>query len=139
MGSREDLEDHRSRRHKEYNCDQCDNWYRTKEDLEDHRNETHSKKCEENLECWKEREQQNKEKHRSEHVCDLCNEEFNNGSELKEHWVRDHKIHVYEFIHLECEEKYIFEELWREHMKEKHKIGFYCEHCNEYIHIHESY
>ena len=35
--SREDLEDHKERRHKEYICDQCgNNWYESKEELEDH-------------------------------------------------------------------------------------------------------
>ena len=77
-------------------------------------------------------EQKNREEHRSGPVCDLCNEKFKNKSELKEHWEIDHEIRVYECVHLECEEKYIIEEMWREHMKEKHEIGFYCEHCDEY-------
>ena len=40
---REDLEDHRRRRHTKYNCDQCDKWYNRKEDLEDHKKRRHTK------------------------------------------------------------------------------------------------
>ena len=57
--SREDLEDHRRRRHTKYICDQCDNWYESREDLEDHRRRRHSQECEEKL-VWrneKEREE----------------------------------------------------------------------------------
>ena len=45
--SREELEDHRRRRHIKYNCDQCDNWYESREYLEDHRRRRHSQECEE--------------------------------------------------------------------------------------------
>ena len=76
--------------------------------------------------CRNEREQQKREEHRSELVCDLCDKKFKNESELEEH------REVYECIHPGCEEKYNCQEMWREHMKEKHGIGFYCEQCNEY-------
>merc|ERR1712101_13200 len=108
-----------------YICEQCNNWYRFKEDLDNHKNEAHSKQCEKNLECRKEREQQNIEKHRHEHICDLCNKEFNNESKLKKHLEIDHKIHVYECTYPECEEITIFKEIWRDHMKEEHELGFY--------------
>merc|ERR1712115_300059 len=132
--SREDLEDHRRRRHKEYNCDQCDNWYGydSKEELDDHRKRTHSKECEEKLECRKEMEQQNREEHRSELVCDLCNKKFKNENELVKHWEIDHEVHIYPCIHLGCRIKYICQEIWKEHMKDKHGIGFNCPQCNEY-------
>jgi len=130
--SREDLEDHRRRRHTKYNCDQCDNWYESRGDLEDHKKRRHTKECEEKLMCKNERKQQKREEHRSRLVCYLCDEKFKNKSELEEHWEIDHEARVYECIHPECEEKYICQETWREHMKEKHGIGFYCEQCNWY-------
>ena len=65
-----------------YICEQCNSWYESREDLEDHRNEIHSKECEENLECRKEREKQNKENQRNEFECDICEEKFKNENEL---------------------------------------------------------
>ena len=100
--SREDLEDHRRRRHTKYNCDQCGKWYNRKENLEDHKKRRHTKECEEKLVCRNEREEQKKEEHRSRLVCNLCEEKFKNKSELKEHWETDHEGPVYECIHLEC-------------------------------------
>ena len=58
--NREDLEDHRRRRHTKYNCDQCDKWYEKREDLEDHRKRRHTKECEEKLVCRNERENKRK-------------------------------------------------------------------------------
>ena len=106
--------------------------YESKEELEHHSRRKHSKECEEKLVCRNEKEQQKREEHRNGLVCDFCDEKFKNKSELEEHWERDHEIHVYECIHLKCEEKYICQKMWREHMKEKHGIGFYCEQCNQY-------
>ena len=82
--------------------------------------------------CRNEREQQKKEEHRGGLVCNLCEEKFKNKSELKEHWETDHEGPVYECIHLECENRYLCQEMWRDHMKKKHRIGFYCEQCDEY-------
>ena len=91
--SREDLENHKSRRHKEFDCDQCGNYgYESKEQLNDHIKRRHSKECEE----------QKREEHRNEPVCDLCNEKFKNKSELVEHWEIDHEVQIYECIHLQC-------------------------------------
>merc|ERR1712115_337314 len=132
FGSREELEDHRERRHTKYNCDQCDNWYRLKEELENHKNETHSKECEKNLECRKEREQQEKEKQEYKSECDLCKEKFIDENELVNYWTIDHVVHIYECIHLQCRIKYICQDMWKEHMKDKHGIGFNCEQCDEY-------
>ena len=115
-----------------YICEQCNNWYESREDLEDHRSEIHSKEWEENLECRKEREKQNKENHRYESECDLCKEKFKNKNELAEHWEIDHEVQIYECIHLGCRIKYIYQEIWKEHMKDKHGIGFNCQQCNEY-------
>ena len=103
-----------------------------KEDLEDHRKRTHSKECEEKLECRKEMEQQNESEHKNELECDLCEEKFKNDNELVKHWEIDHEAQIYECIHLACRIKYRCQETWKEHMKEKHKIGFNCEQCNEY-------
>ena len=115
-----------------YICEQCNNWYESREDLENHKKRRHAKECEEKLVCRKEIEQQKKEAHISELVCNLCEEKFKNKSELKTHWETDHESPVYECIHLECENRYTCQEMWREHMKEKHRIGFYCEQCDEY-------
>ena len=82
---REDLEDHRRRRHTKYNCDQCENWYESRGDLEDHRKRRHTKECDEKLVCRTEREQQKKEEHRGGLTCNLCEENFKNKNELKEH------------------------------------------------------
>jgi len=84
-----------------------------------------------NLECRKEREQQNKEKHEYEFECDLCEEKFKVENELVNHWKIDHVVHIYECIHLGCRIKYICQDMWKEHMKDKHGIGFLCEKCNE--------
>merc|ERR1711867_419351 len=35
-------------------------------------------------------------------------------------------------IYLQCRIKFICQDMWKEHMKNKHRIGFNCEHCNEY-------
>ena len=82
--------------------------------------------------CRNEREQQKKEEHRGGLTCNLCEENFKNKNELKEHWETDHEGPVYQCVHLECEIRYLCQETWRDHMKEKHRIGFYCEQCNEY-------
>ena len=84
------------------------------------------------MECRKEREQQNKEKRRYESECDICEEKFKDKNELVKHWEIDHEDHIYECIHLGCRIKYICQEMWREHMKDKHGIEFNCEQCNEY-------
>merc|ERR1712240_482198 len=130
--SREDLEGHRRRRHTKYNCDQCEDWYESRGDLEDHRKRRHTKECDKKLVCRNKREQQKKEEHRGGLTCNLCEENFKNKNDLKEHWETDHQGPVYECIHLECENRYLCQEMWREHMKEKHRIGFYCEQCDEY-------
>ena len=111
--NREDLEDHRRRRHTKYNCDQCDKWYDRKEDLEDHKKRRHTKECENKLVCRNEREQQKKEEYRERFVCKLCEKNFKDKSELREHWKKDHaspiyywyKSPVYERVHLYCEEE----------------------------------
>ena len=128
---KKDLEYHIRKRHKGYNCDQCDNGYRSQEDLEDHRNEINSM-CKENLDCRKEREKQNSEYHRYEFKCDLCNKKFKDKNELVEHWETNHEVQIYECVHLQCRIKYICQKTWKEHMKEKHRIGFNCPQCNEY-------
>merc|ERR1711867_127077 len=35
-------------------------------------------------------------------------------------------------IYLQCRIKFICQDMWKEHMKDKHRIGFNCEHCDEY-------
>ena len=130
--SKEELSDHIRRIHTKYNCDQCDNWYRLKEDLEDHKNEAHSKECEKGLECRIERKQQEKKQQEYESECDLCKEKFKDENEQVNHWKRDHEVHIYECIHLSCRIKYICQDTWKKHMKDKHRISFNCEQCNEY-------
>ena len=115
-----------------YICDQCSNQYENREDLEDHKERRHTKECEEKWVYKDEGKQQKREENRSGIVCNLCEEKFENKSELKEHWETDHESPVYRCIHLECENRYTCQEKWREHMKEKHRIGFYCELCDEY-------
>merc|ERR1712121_39324 len=65
-------------------------------------------------------------------VCNLCEDKFENKSKLKEHWETDHESSLYRCVHLECGNRYTCQEKWRKHMREKHRIGFYCELCNEY-------
>merc|ERR1712240_260790 len=84
------------------------------------------------LVCRNEREQQKKEEHRERFVCNLCEEKFKDKNELREHWEKDHEGPVYEWVHLYCENRYLSQEMWRDHMREKHGIGNYCELCNEY-------
>merc|ERR1712243_1104 len=78
-----------------YICGQCSIWYENREDLENHKKKRHTKECEEKLVCRKEIEQQKKEAHISELVCNLCEEKFKNKSELKKHWETDHESPVY--------------------------------------------
>ena len=49
------------------------------------------------------------------------------------HWKRDHEVQIYKCIHLECRIEYISQEIRKEHMKDKHGIGFNCPQCNEYF------
>ena len=144
--NREDLEDHIEKRHMTNNicskckdefesieklrvherncyiCEQCNSWYESSEELEDHKNKAHSKEWGVNFECRKEREKQNDENQIYESKCDLCNEEFKDKNELVEHWEKDHEVQIYKCIHLECRSKYINQEIWKEHMKDKHGI-----------------
>merc|ERR1711867_291898 len=149
---REDLEDHRERRHKrytcdqcgydestnktelddhirewhaEYNCNQCENSYRLKGNLENHIKKAHSKECEITPEF-------RIEKQNYESACDPCKKQFKNRNQLVEHWEDDHETHIYICIHLECRTKYICQKSWKEHMKNKHGIGFNCSQCNEF-------
>merc|ERR1712243_177549 len=39
---------------------------------------------------------------------------------------------TYICVHVYCGNRYMCQEKWREHMREKHEIGNYCELCNEY-------
>ncbi len=119
----------------EKNCyiyEQCNSYHESRENLKNHRNERHLWKGKENLDCRKEREKQNNENQRYEFKCDLCKEKFKDKNELVEHWEKDHEVQIYECIHLECRIKYICQEIWKEHMKEKHGIGFNCPQCNEF-------
>ena len=100
--------------------------------MEDHKKRRHTKECEEKLVCRNEREQQKKEEHRERFVCNLCEEKFKEKNELREHWEKDHEGPVYECVHIDCEDRYLSKEMCRDHMKEKHGIGNYCELCNEY-------
>ena len=100
--------------------------------MEDHKERRHTKECEEKWVYKDEGKQQKREENRSGIACNLCEEKFENKSELKEHWETDHESPVYRCIHLEYENRYTCQEKWREHMKEKHRIGFYCEKCDEY-------
>merc|ERR1712115_623943 len=59
----------------------------------DHKRKKHSQEREEKMKCRNKREYQNIGEHRQKYICDLCNEEFNNESKLKQHGEIDHKIH----------------------------------------------
>merc|ERR1711867_410982 len=121
--NKEELDDHIRGWHAKYNCDQCDNSYRLQGILENHKNEAHSKEYKIGLED--KIEQQN-----YEFECDLCKKEFKKRNELIEHWEEDREVQIYKCIHLEYISKYINQEIWKEHMKDKHGIGFNCPQCN---------
>merc|ERR1712115_400324 len=130
--SREDLEHHKRKRHREYNDEQINSYQENREQLKNHKDEINLKKSKDKLDCRKEIEKQNNENHSYEYKCDLCKKEFKDRNELVEHWEEDHEVHIYKCIHLECRTKYICQEIWKEHMKKKHAIGFNCPQCNEF-------
>ena len=90
-----------------FQCEECGKVFETKEEVKVHEKEEHEQMV-----------------HRKGFECILCDENFENESELEEHWEIEHEDNVFRCIHLNCEEKYICQELQREHMIEKHGIGF---------------
>ena len=67
--NKKELDDHIREWHAEYNCDQCENSYRLKGNLENHIKKAHSKDCEITPEL-------RIEKQNYESKCDLCKEQF---------------------------------------------------------------
>merc|ERR1712239_99108 len=88
-GSKEDLDYHRSRRHKKYNCDQCDNYgYESKEELDDHIRRRHTKyncdQCDNWYKCRKELEDHRERRHK-EYNCDQCDDKYESREKLEVH------------------------------------------------------
>ena len=129
--SREDLENHKRKRHKEYNDEQINNYQEDRNHLNYHKDEINLKNSKDNIEGKKEIEKQ-KNEHRYEHKCDLCKKQFRERNELVEHREEDHEVYIYKCIHLECRTEFNCKKIWKEHMKNKHGIGFNCSQCNKF-------
>ena len=102
-----------------HNCKKCNSWYESREYLEYHKRIKHREYNDEQINSY-------------QYKCDSCKKQFKDRNEQVENWKEDHEVHIYKCIHLGCRTKYIYQEIWKEHMKKKHGIGFNCPQCNEF-------
>merc|ERR1712240_32820 len=110
--------------------DKCSNQHENKNDLENHKERKHEKEYDEVNKV--EREELKREEKGNKIVCNLCEEKFENRRELRDHGEKEHKNVTYICVHVYCGNIYMCQDKWREHMREEHEIGSYCEICNEY-------
>ena len=79
--SREDLEHHKRKRHREYNDEQINSYQENRGQLKNHKDGINLKKSKDNLDCRKDIEKQNNENNRYEYKCDLCRKQFKDRNE----------------------------------------------------------
>merc|ERR1711867_336283 len=112
---------HIKRRHTEYNCDQCDNWYKCRKELEDHIKRRHKEyncdQCEDKYESREKLEVHRKFKHiknTTKNFC-FCRKGFNTKEELFEHSYIEHC-----YVCVNCDNEYNNEEDLEDHIRKKH-------------------
>merc|ERR1712240_727282 len=105
--------------------DKCSKKHENKNDVRNHKEE-YDKRPE------NERKEPKKEEKGNEIVCNLCEERFDSRRELRGHGEKEYSNVTYKCVHVYCGNRYMWQDKWREHMREEHEIGNYCETCNEY-------
>ena len=98
----------------------------------ENKNEEENQKEECNKRPENEREKPKREEKGNEIICNLCEEKFESRRELREHGEIEHKNVTHLCVHVYCGNRYMSQDKWREHMREEHEIGYYCEICNKY-------